>query len=408
MGLRSKGEGSMRFDVERALTRSEAVSALKSGWKLNVAEELVDVRRSCGRVLARDCFARYDLPRHRVSAMDGIAVRSADFADGMPDTSAWVRGVDFVQADTGDDFPDAFDAVVAIENVAFDEGDRLRFLEDLKVEAGRSVKPAGATMRAEELLYPQGTLVDPFSAAILAAGGWGEVPVIARPKVAFIPTGTELVPVGVEPQRGENVETNSLMLSALFEQWGADTVVYDIVVDDKEKLAETLDRALSEADIVLINGGSSCGSEDFNSFLLQERASWFAHGVKAVPGRPIGMALIEGKPAVNVPGPMIAAALAADWLIRSLILHYLGRPMPQRQRVNAVLDNALSGRPGFEMLARLVTREVDGVLHAASVPSGSTLAENIRAVDAFLAVPADVRFEKDDVAEVELLGTVTR
>lgn len=158
--------------------------------------------------------SRATLPRHRVSAMDGIAVRSADFAGGMPDTSAWVRGVDFAQADTGDDFPDAFDAVVAIENVAFDEGDRLRFLEDLKVEAGRSVKPAGATMRAEELLYPQGTLVDPFSAAILAAGG----SVIARPKVAFIPTGTELVPVGVEPQRGENVETNSLMLSALFEQ----------------------------------------------------------------------------------------------------------------------------------------------------------------------------------------------
>ena len=97
-------------------------------------------------------------------------------------------------------------------------------------------------------------------------------------------------------------------------------------------------RALEEADMVLINGGSSRGSEDYNSELLQERATFFAHGVKAVPGRPIGMAIIGGKPAINVPGPMIAAFLAADWLVQALVRFYYGQPMPRRATVSAVLD----------------------------------------------------------------------
>ncbi len=398
----------MRFDMSQALARDEALTAITSRWSIERRAEVVNVRDAIGRVLSVDCRARYDLPRHRVSAMDGIAVRSADFADGAPDTSAWKRDVDFAQADTGDDFPDAFDAVIAIENVTFDEADHPQLPADIAVEPGRSVKPAGATMREGEILGRAGERVTPRLAALLAAGGWAELSVVAPLKVAFIPTGTELVPIGQEPQRGENVETNSLMVGAILEEWGAQVETYDIVVDDREKLAATLDRALATADVVLINGGSSCGSEDFNSFLLKERASYFSHGVKAVPGRPIGLAVIDGKLALNVPGPMIAALLACDWLLRGLVDWYFGCSSPARQKATVVLDAPLAGRPGFEYLARLETRAVDGVLHAAPVANGTTLAQNIRAVDAFVAVPAGERYEAGDSVEVELLDTVVR
>lgn len=398
----------MRFDIEQALTRDEALEAIASRWSIERRVEFANVKDAIGRVLAQDCRARYDLPRHRVSAMDGIAVRSADFANGAPDTSRWRRGVDFVQADTGDDFPDAFDAVIAIENVTFDSQDHPLLPGDLVVEPGRSVKPAGATMREGELLGAEGEKITPRGAALLAAGGWTQLPVVAPLRVAFIPTGTELVPVGQEPERGENVETNSLMVGAMLEEWGASVEVFDIVIDDRAKLSASLDKALSTADVVLINGGSSCGSEDFNSFLLKERASYFSHGIKAVPGRPIGLAVIDGKPALNVPGPMIAALLACDWLLRGLVCRYYGTAAPARQKARVVLDAPLAGRPGFEYLARLVTREVDGELHAAPVANGSTLAQNVRAVDAFAAVPAGVRHEAGDEIEVELLDTVVR
>ena len=395
----------MKFDHGKALTRAEALEALKARWEFEKRTEHVPVGEACGRVLAQDCHAAYDLPRHRVSSFDGIAVRAADFAQGVPDTGEWVRGMHFAQADTGDDFPDEFDTIIAAEDVGYDEAGRLMLDPALEVKAGNAIKRAGATMGKGELLYEAGTLLGPEALAILAAGGWAEAPVVARLKVAYLPTGTELVHVGTVPERGQNVQTNSLMLGAYFAQWGAEMVAYDIVADDRAALGIAIDRALAEADVVLVNGGSSRGPEDFNSELLQERASWFSHGVKAVPGRPIGLAVIEGKPAINVPGPMIAAYLAADWLVRGLVCHYYGQPVPQRVKVPAVLDAPLGARPGFEHLARLVARDVDGVLHAAPIPNSATLAENIRSANAFLAVPAGVRYEAGDKADIELLGT---
>lgn len=398
----------MEFDFDSALTRDEALEAMVRRWEFAHRVEEVAVAEASGRVLAEDCRSLHDLPRNRVSSFDGIAVRSGDFEEGMPDTSQWVQGVEFVRADTGDDFPDEFDTVIAIENVTFDEGGRMSIVPDLKFRKGSAVRRAGATMGRDELLYAAGTLLTPEDIAVLAAGGFATVPVIGKLRIAYVPTGSELVPVGVEPGRGQNVQTNSLMLGAHFARWGVDMIEYDIVPDDRMRLGAAIDTALAQADLVIVNGGSSRGSEDFNSELLRERASFFRHGIKAVPGRPIGLAVIGGKPAINVPGPMIATFLANDWLVQSLVCFYYGQPLPQRVRVSAVLDDAVGGRPGFEQLARLVVHDVGGVLHAASVSGSATLAENVRSVNAFLAVPASCRHEAGDVVDVELFGTVAR
>lgn len=398
----------MRFDIDKALTRDEALASLLSRWDIPHGEEDVAVRQACGRTLARDCHARYDLPRHRVSAFDGIAVRAADFSTGMPDTSSWRCGDQFVRADTGDDFPDEYDSIVAAEDVSYDGEGRVAFNPDLRFKPYGGIKPAGSIVREGDLLYPEGTRLDPEALAILAAGGWAEAPVLRKLRIAYIPTGTELVPVGTEPRRGENVQTNSLMLGALFEQWGAQMVEYGIVEDDRAKLACALADALDRADVVLINGGSSRGSEDYNSELLKERASWFAHGVKAVPGRPIGMAIIDGKPAVNVPGPMIAASLAADWLIQGLVCAHQRRRLPRRAEVDAVLDETLSCvKPGFERLVRLTAyRGEDGSVHCGPVRSGVSLAEGIRLANAFVAVPSDMVLEAGATARIEIMGTI--
>ena len=84
---------------------------------------------------------------------------------------------------------------------------------------------------------------------------------------------------------------------------------HSIVRDDAAELERALDEALPQADLVLINGGSSRGEEDFNSQLLERRGSFFRHGVKAVPGRPVAFSIVDGKPVINVPGPVAAAYL---------------------------------------------------------------------------------------------------
>ena len=124
--------------------------------------------------------------------MDGIAVRSADFAEGMPDTSSWEPGKDYIRADTGDDFDDRFDAVIAIENVTFLPDGGLQLSPDTKVTKGSNVKPCGADVKKGTLLAQAGKRLTALDLAAIGMGGADCVTVRKKPVVAFVPTGSEL------------------------------------------------------------------------------------------------------------------------------------------------------------------------------------------------------------------------
>ena len=117
----------MKFDMEKSVTRAQALELMKERWRPAPGREIVALEEALGRVAAEDLRAVNTLPVFRASCFDGVAVRSADFQNGLPDTSAWVKGRNFVRADTGDDFPDEFDTVIAIEDVILDKLGGLRF-----------------------------------------------------------------------------------------------------------------------------------------------------------------------------------------------------------------------------------------------------------------------------------------
>ena len=125
-----------------------ALELLFAQWSPEERTETVPLTEAAGRVLAQDQFAKYDLPVVRASTMDGVAVKSERFLEGMPDTSDWKLGVDFVRADTGDDFDDAFDTVIAIENVELLPEGGIRFPKPVNARKGFNVKGRGADLRA--------------------------------------------------------------------------------------------------------------------------------------------------------------------------------------------------------------------------------------------------------------------
>ena len=128
-------------------TREEALADFFAAWEPVGGEELVTLDEAVGRVLARDVVSTNTLPVVRASSFDGIAVKSAAFADGLPDTSGWKLGVDYVRADTGDDFPDDFDAVVMIEKAAIQPDGSVVLDDDVQVKPGSGVRPAGSTLK---------------------------------------------------------------------------------------------------------------------------------------------------------------------------------------------------------------------------------------------------------------------
>ncbi len=159
------------------------------------------------------------------------------------------------------------------------------------------MRPLGEDMVATELVLPANHVLRPVDLGALAGSGHATVNVRRKPRVAVIPTGTELITMeqvvrsGVKA--GDIIEYNSIVLAAEVEQWGGVATRYPIVIDDFEQIKAAVADAASKHDLVLINAGSSAGSEDFTARVVQELGTLLVHGVAVRPGHPVILGMIK-------------------------------------------------------------------------------------------------------------------
>lgn len=361
-------------------TRAQVLEALFQQWHPVEKTEIIPLKEALGRVLVHDQLSQVTIPVVRASAMDGVAVSSAGFQDGPPDTSNWKLGEDFCRADTGDDFDDRFDAVIPIEQADLSADGRLTIHIREPVSPGYNVRPRGSTIQAGELLAKKDRQLRPFDLACLAMGGVAKVEVYQAPRVAFLPTGSELVPLGTPVGRGQNIDSNSLLVQGLLTEMGATPLCYPITPDRPADVAAALERALEEADVVLINGGSSKGAEDFNARLLEERGSVLFHWVADAPGKPMCVALIRNKPVINLPGPPLAVLYGMDWCIRAIVHRLLHKPLPRRQTIHGTLTEPIHAPSDMEILCMMdVTSTPNGYLVRQKPWRGGSMADSLGA-----------------------------
>lgn len=339
------------------MSREEVLSHFFQKWNSYGKTEYIPLELSYGRILAMDVRSAVTLPVERVSAFDGIAVRSEDFRQGNPETEKWCEGKEYVRADTGDDFPDAYDAVLMIERVELREDGGIRLKKEdgkpWKINPGDGVRKAGSMIHKDDIIARDGEKITATVMAALAMGNIAVVPVYRKPEIVFIPTGSELIPVGVTPDRGENIDTNSLLAAQMGREMGAEIICYPIVKDQKQELENALKKAVKTADIVIINGGSSKGGEDFNTQLLKEMGELIQHGVSAVPGRPMAFAVIDGKAVINLPGPNLAAYFGMDWCIRGLVEHWYHQTSQEKILIDGILMEEMPAGGPVEILHKL-------------------------------------------------------
>jgi molybdopterin molybdotransferase/putative molybdopterin biosynthesis protein len=353
-------------------TRSEVLSRFFDVWTVpEPSSETIPTPEAYGRILARDIFSLVDKPVVRASSMDGIGVKSASFTPPNESSIAalnkiaalWRLGADYCRADTGDDFSDDFDTVIQIEDVTFLPDGGVRFAEDMElpVVSGRNVQKKGSQLPKGALIGAKYTKINACDIAALAIGGIAEVEVLKKPKVAFIPTGNELVPLGELPQRGQCVDSNSYMAQYMLEEMGAEPMIYPIIRDDFDAVNAALSKALKECDAVIINAGTSKGGEDFSHRVIAERGVLTNHGVASAPGKPMAMALVDGKPVINVAGPTVACFNGLDWAVRPVIAKALRQPPAVRKTVKATLAAPIDGGQGerFEAIVRIELEKTD-------------------------------------------------
>ncbi|MBO5460420.1 MAG: molybdopterin molybdotransferase MoeA [Ruminococcus sp.] len=385
-------------------SKKEVLDKLFLEWKPEITIESIAVEKALGRVAAEDVCSCHNIPVVRASSMDGIAVRFKDFEAGNPDTENWIYGQDYVRADTGDDFDDRFDTVIAIEGVTLLSEGGILISENVEVKKGMNIRPCGSMLKEGDLLVKQWTKLTPSDLSALVMGGVTEIKVTKKPTVAFLPTGSELVAPGTKLTRGKNIDSNSILVKKMLHEMGADPICYPIVEDDPEKLEKELDNALEWSDVVIINGGSSKGGEDFNADLLKKKGTVICHNVSAAPGRPICIAVIDNKPVINVPGPAIACFYSMDWCVREVVNRLLCQKKRTRKTITLELSEDITYHPGMEILCKMeIHKTEDGYVGRQTPFRASTVVENLTAPGVFITDPGLGCHPKGSKVEVELL-----
>ncbi len=235
-----------------------------------------------------------------------------------------------------------------------------------------------------------GHILKPVDLGAIAAAGHQEINVARKPKVAIIPTGTELVPIGSKLKAGDILEYNSLVLAAQVKSMGGEPTRYPITKDDFDLICERVQEAAQEHDLVLLNAGSSAGAEDFSAMVVEKLGTLLVHGVAVRPGHPVILGTINRQseidnrksdnlkpetwnliPIIGVPGYPVSAALTIDIFVEPLIAIWLGRRPNELRTETATLTRKLVSPAGDDDFVRVAVGKVGDKLLAAPLSRGA-------------------------------------
>jgi len=352
-----------------------------------LAGEVIRVSEALGRVTSEAVIAKISSPFYHAAAMDGYAVRFID-TFGAAETRPKRLNVptEAVAIDTGDPLPDEFNAVIMIEEVEEVSESEIEILKPST--PWQHVRLVGEDIVATELIIPENQVVRHVDMAAMIASGHTTVKVRRRPVVSIIPTGTELVDPGCMPKKGDIIDFNSTMLSAMATECGALATRTNIVKDDAALLRKTILDSLAASDIVVINAGSSAGREDFTADVIAGLGNVVVHGVAIKPGKPVILGIAKGKPVIGIPGYPVSAALTFNLFVKTLIYALQGVTPPDRGTITAKLSRQVASTLGLEEFIRVKLGSVAGSLIATPVTRGAGALMSLVRADGIIRVPA--------------------
>ena len=391
-------------DIPLDEARRRFDEALRASGALDpVGTEQLPLGESLGRVTAAPVWARISSPHYHAAAMDGAAVRAAATVGASETSPKPLRiGPDATWVDTGDPMPPEMDAVVMIEDIHDGRDGTIEILA--AVAPWQHVRPMGEDIVATELVAPAGQRLRPMDLGAIAAAGHHDVEVRRRPRVAIIPTGSELVPVGTTPAPGAIIDFNSTMLAATATEWGAEATPYAIQADSLAGIRAAVETALDAADIVVVNAGSSAGTEDFTAAVTEELGELLVHGIAIRPGHPVVLGVARRKPLIGIPGYPVSAALTFELFVGPIVHAQLGLHRPAPATITATVPRKLVSPTGEDEFLRVKVGKVGDRTIAAPLERGAGVIMSLVRADGIARVP---RFSEGLGAgaevEVELL-----
>lgn len=378
-----------------------------------VRAESVAIDASLHRITATPVFAKISAPHYHGSAMDGIAVVALDTfgaSEAKPVELAPVapahRGKppkrSFAYVDTGQPLPRWANAVVMIENVYPTSGGKLEIRQ--ASAPWQHVRLVGEDIVATEPLLPRGHRIRPYDIGALLAAGHTKVDVVAKPTVAILPTGTELVEPGEKIVPGAIIEFNSRVVAAFVTEWGGTPHRLPRVRDDMAAIKSAVRAAVQKFDVVAIIAGSSAGEHDYTVKVLGSLGEILVHGIDIMPGKPAICSFIRGKPVLGLPGYPVSSIVVCQQVLRPLLAKLQGRNLEPPETVDAILPRKIPSRLGLEEFIRVTLGQVAGRVVATPLGRGAGVISTMVKADGLLRIPTlSEGINAGETATVELL-----
>ena len=405
------------FDAERLYEPRDGVAAYVAAVTIPTpAIETVGLDAAIGRILARDAVADALYPADPRSTMDGFAIVAGDgmavrrivgeVRMGQAPPGPVARG-EAMRIPTGGVVPDGADAVVPVEDVDeidFDGESGSAISPREGVERGENVTQAGEDMRPGDRILTAGLRIGGPELAVLATLGIAQVPVFARPRVAIISTGDELVDAAARPGRGQIRDSNRWAIAAALTALGCIPIQRPVAGDTFDALRGALESALAAADAVVLTGGSSVGVRDLTPQVIAALAAAttpaspgvVVHGLKAKPGKPTVLAMVGRKPVIGLPGNPASSLMMLEAVVAPVFSALAGEASVPSAAVTAIAAERFSGRHGWTWYIPVELRLEAGRVLAAPIPLRSAHTSLLARAHGYLivgpdpaAVPAD-------------------
>ncbi|MFH1908188.1 MAG: molybdopterin biosynthesis protein, partial [Chloroflexota bacterium] len=418
-------------------------------WRVLGSESIPLDENALGRVLAEPVWAKISSPHYHASAMDGFAVRAEETRGAQPSTPIQLSvtsdqsSVQAAYVDTGDPLPEGFNAVIPIENVeSLDENGEitsdLRAPKAIRIRAAVTpwshVRALGEDIVATQLVLAAGQVLRPVDLGAIAAAGHDAVKVARKPRVAILPTGTELVPIGSELKPGDILEYNSLVLTAQVNAWGGEALRFPITPDNFEAIVERVQAAARDFDLILLNAGSSAGAQDFSAKVVEKLGTLLVHGVAVRPGHPVILGVLSDQlsahsaysvispssvpslgsgqavrrpssvvPIIGVPGYPVSAALTAEIFVEPMLAKWLGRRANELPVESATLTRKVTSPGGDDDYIRVAVGKVGERILAAPLARGAGIITSLVRADGLVVLPRGIQgAEAGEQVEVQL------
>ncbi len=284
-------------DIEKALDLwSKKIDIFADKY---ISSEDIYVKDAYFRTLSKPFYSKRNIPPFSTSAFDGIAVKAQSTYSAReisPITLELKR--DFEYINTGEKLPGQFNAVIMIENVEKIDNNYVRIRKGISI--GDNIRTIGEDIHKGDVIFYNGEYLTPEHISLLIAAGISNINVKRRLKFIFIPTGDEIT--NDINEKNKILESNSAIVEGYILKWGGEIDIYDCIKDDENNIKRAIEKSSEKYDVIIVGAGSSHGSKDYTSSILNDIGELIVHGTNIRPGKPVILGNVKEKLFIGLPG----------------------------------------------------------------------------------------------------------